>query len=126
MSTLKFDPDSPSIIVSVKLQGIYPETATLIIDTGASYVMIPWRLATAINLNVDPNKTIPITSATTIEIVPIVTIPEIEFLGKKVKFVKAVIKDLPPTSPAEGLLGLSFLRHFKLTVDFKKGNLSLE
>lgn len=46
-------------------------------------------------------------------------------LGKKIKNVEAIVKDLPPEAPADGLLGLSFLKYFKLTIDFKKGFLSL-
>lgn len=126
MPTLKFDPKAPHIIVGAKIQSIYPETATLILDTGASAVVLPRRLASMIGLNIDPKRTVKTTTATTVEIVPEVTIPEISVLGKTAKNVRAIIKDLPPQAPADGLLGLSFLKHFKLTVDFKKGLLKLE
>lgn len=125
MSTIKFSPSSLSIIIDAKVKASRFEIASMVVDTGASYVTLPWRLATSIDLRVDPKKTIELTSATTIETVPIVDIPEIEVLGKSIKNIKAIIKDLPPQTPADGLLGLSFLRHFKLTIDFKKGLLKL-
>lgn len=61
-----------------------------------------------------------------VETTPKIIIPEIKVLGKKVKNVEAIVKDLPPEAPADGLLGLSFLKHFELTIDFKKGILGLE
>lgn len=126
MPTLKFDPEAGNIIIEVKIKDRFAEISNLVLDTGATYIMIPWKLALAIKLNVNPAKTIKITSATTVETVPIVTIPEVEVLGKKIKKVEAVIKDLPPEAPVDGFLGLSFLKHFKLTIDFKKGVLSLD
>lgn len=122
----KFDPHAPNIILSAKIKSNYPATTTLIVDTGASIVVLPWKLASIIGLNIDPERTIQTTTASMLETVPQVIIPEMSILGKTVKNVEAIIKDLPPQTPADGLLGLSFLKHFKLTIDFKKGFLSLE
>lgn len=131
MPTLKFSPSSLSIIIEAKVKASRTNIALMVIDSGSSYVTLPWRLATAIDLKVNPIETVQLTSASTVERVPIVSIPvvsipEIEVLGKSIKNVKAIIKDLPPESPADGLLGLSFLKYFKLTLDFPKGLLSLE
>jgi len=126
MSDLKFNPDIYSIFVETRLKSRVTAIANLVVDTGASYVVLPWRLVTSIGIGIDPKKTLQITTATTVETVPKVTIPEMTVLGKSVKNIEAVIKDLPPQSPADGLLGLSFLRNFKLTIDFKKGLLSLD
>ncbi len=126
MSTVKFDPESPNIIVEAKIKATPSVITLLIVDTGASVVVLPWRLVPKIGLTVDPIKTMQATTASMVETVPEVIIPELSVLGKTVKNVQAIIKDLPPEAPADGLLGLSFLKHFKLTIDFKKGNLSLE
>lgn len=122
----KFDPQSPNIILSAKIKSNYPATTTLIVDTGASVVVLPWKLVSLIGLKIDPNKIIQTTTATTVESVPQVNIPEMSILGKTVKNVTAIVKDLPPESPADGLLGLSFLKYFKMTIDFKRGILLLE
>lgn len=79
----------------------------------------------AMGIPVDMNNTVQLTSASTVETTPKITVPEISVLGKRVKNVEAIIKDLPPQAPADGLLGLSFLKHFKMTIDFKKGILEL-
>lgn len=126
MSTLKFDLSILSLIVNADIKATHPTIARLVIDTGATFVVLPWRLTAAIGISIDPQKTIEITTATTVETVPKVIIPEIQVLGKSVKNVEAIVKDLPPQAPVDGLLGLSFLKHFKLTIDFRKGLLSLE
>lgn len=126
MADFKFDPDD-LIIVNARIKSkLSTIAASLVFDTGASSVVLPWKLVSAIGIKIDPDKTIQTTTATTVETVPRIIIPEMTALGKTVRNVEAVIKDLPPQSPAEGLLGLSFLRNFKLTIDFKKGVLSLE
>ena len=126
MPSLKFDPTTASIIVNADIRAIHPTVARLVLDTGASFVMIPWRLAQAIGIKIDPKNTIQITTATTVETAPKVLIPQISVLGKTVKNVEAIVKDLPPSSPVDGLLGLSFLKKFKLTINFKQGLLQLD
>lgn len=126
MPALKFNPQDLSIILDVEISGKASTITRLVLDTGASFVVLPWKLAVAIGLQIDPEKTIQTTTATTLETVPKVIIPEISVLGKKVRMVEAIIKDLPPEAPVDGLLGLSFLKNFKLTIDFSKGELILE
>lgn len=125
MSQLKFNPSSPSIIVNADIKAGLPTVAKLILDTGASYVTLPWSIISAMGIPIDTNNTVQLTSASTVETTPKIVLPEITVLGKRVKNVEAIIKDLPPEAPADGLLGLSFLKYFKLTIDFKKGFLEL-
>lgn len=126
MPMLKFDPETPSIIVDADIKASLPTIAKLVLDTGASYVVLPWKLTSAIGITIDPKRTLQITTATTVETVPEIIIPQISVLGKTVRRVMGIVKDLPPESPVDGLLGLSFLKHFKLTLDFQKGMLRLE
>lgn len=125
MSQSRFNPSSPSIIVNADIEAIYPTTAKLILDTGSSFVTLPYNLVSSIGLHIDIKNVVRLTSASTVETIPKIIIPEMRVLGKVVKNVEAIVKDLPPEAPADGLLGLSFLKHFKLTLDFKKGVLEL-
>ena len=125
MSRIKFNPDFPSIIINADIKASLPTVAKLILDTGASYVTLPWNIVIAMSIPIDTNNTVQLTSASTSETTIKIIVPEITVLGKRIKNVEAIIKDLPPETPADGLLGLSFLRHFKLTIDFKKGILEL-
>ncbi len=126
MQSITFNPSSFVIVLDVGLTGSRVGIAKMVLDTGASYLVVRWKLMSAIGIKIDPQKTVHTTTASSIETVPKVIIPEVIVLGKRVKNVEAIVKDLPPESHVDGLLGLSFLRNFKLTVDFKKGLLSLE
>lgn len=126
MSNLKFNPQDLSIVIDAEITSRTSTITRLVLDTGASFVVLPWRLAIAISLRIDPQKTIQTTTATTVETVPKVTIPKISVLSKTATNVEAIIKDLPPEAPIDGLLGLSFLKHFQLKIDFPQGELNLQ
>lgn len=126
MQKITFDPSSPVVVLDVSIKAKRTTIAKLVLDTGASCVVLRWKLIYAVGLTIDPRKTTQTTTATTVETVPEVIIPEMSVLGRSVKNVEAIVKDLPPESHVDGLLGLSFLRHFTVMIDFRSGVLSLE
>jgi len=126
MSQFKFEPRSEAIILDTVLEGKITLHARLVLDTGASLIVLPWWIATGLNLQIDPAHLIQTTSASMVETVPLTKIPKVTVLGKTVKNVSCLIKDLPAESGVDGLLGLSFLRNFNLEINFKKGILTLE
>lgn len=100
-------------------------TARFVFDTGASLVILPWKLATGLGLRIDQTNIIQTTTASTVESAPMITIPKMSVLGEEVKDVNALVKDLPPEAGVDGLLGLSFIKHFQVRIDFNKGVLTL-
>lgn len=127
MTKLSFDPSATSIIVKAKIEaprGI--QFANLVFDTGASLVMLPWDIAIGVGLVINPKRTIKTTTASSVETSPLTTIPAVSVLGMTVKNVGCIVRDLPPSSNVDGLLGLSFLRNFNVTINFEKGILSLD
>ncbi len=126
MAIYQFNPQDNSIILEVHLKGRFTQHAHLVLDTGASLLVIPWKIATSLGLRIDPNHLIDTTTASTVESSPLTTIPQVSVLGKSIKNVECIIRDLPKEAGVDGLLGLSFLKNFKLTIDFKKGFLLLE
>jgi clan AA aspartic protease (TIGR02281 family) len=128
MAKVNFDSQSPIIAVDVTLEG---ERGTkrkikVALDTGATYTMIPWEIAEALGYKpeISKEKVILIT-ASGVETTPVIEVKKIKFLGESVDNVSVVCHDLPPKSYVTGLLGSSFLRHFKITIDYLKGILEI-
>lgn len=119
---MRLDPRVPVIVLEVELTG---EAANVIVDmaldTGATYIMVPWLVAEA--LGYDPavsRRRINLTTASSVEVAPLITIKNVKALGVEVGDVEAVCHDLPPGSSVQGLLGLSFLRHFDIDLHFRR------
>ena len=100
----------PSLIVYAQLSGTRTILLRLLVDTGATYTMLPLKAAMAIGL--DPStstRRIPIVTVSAVEYTPVVTIPALSCLGHHMKQVEVVCHDLPPQSAVDGLLGLNVL-----------------
>lgn len=126
MAVVRFDPQAPVIVVYVTLQGRLVQTARMAVDTGATYTMIPWEIAEA--LGYEPERTkerINMVTASGVERAPLITLSSISLGGDEVKEVPTLVHDLPPRSYVDGLLGLGFLRHFRIDLDFAEGVLEL-
>ena len=118
---MQLNPQENVIVVPVELSNDSgSRVVDMALDTGASYVMIPWQIAEA--LGYDPavsRRRINLTTASSLEVVPLITIRSVKVLGGEVQSVDAVCHDLPPGSRVQGLLGLSFLRHFDVDIHFR-------
>ena len=118
---------SGPIIVYVELVG--PRTARTIrmaLDTGAILTVIP--IETALAIGYDPataTKRIELVTASGVELAPQLAIRLMRCLGQTIQPVDIVCHDLPAQSPVKGLLGLNFLRHFDLHLNFLRRFLEL-
>ena len=98
----------------------------LILDTGAAYTMIDWD--TAIALGDDParqRKSLAIVTANGKIQTPLISIEKISILGATARRIPAICHDIPEMIEVSGLLGLSFLKHFKTTIDYPALSLSI-
>ena len=123
-----FDPRSPIIPVDITLEGESgaKRRIRVALDTGGTYTMIPWQIAEA--LGYEPaiaKEKVTLITASGAETAPIIEIKSVKFLGENIDNVKLVCHDLPPKSYVVGLLGSSFLRYFKITIDYTKGILEI-
>ena len=129
MGQQAFDPARHIIIVRVKLQDesgrlLYLQMA---LDTGASMTVIPWQAAERLGL--DPARSrrrVRFMTGSGMEVAPIIMVPAMELMDVCVTDVPVLCHDLPQRSLVDGLLGLSFLKHCRLSIDFKQGILQLE
>ncbi|MEK6826487.1 MAG: retropepsin-like aspartic protease [Nanoarchaeota archaeon] len=127
MGKINFNKESNVIDVHIEIKNgnktLRPKMA---LDTGATFVMIPLEIAETLGLHpeLSQEKTEMIT-ASGVEKVPIVTLKLVRFAGKEVTNVKAIVHDLPQKSYVDGLLGLSFLRNFNISINFKEGFIEL-
>ena len=111
-----------------------PVTATVnegfdqdfLIDTGASFVTIPYSTVEALGLEdeISPHQQEVQTAGGPVTASSII-LSSIEMQGWAVSDVKAVVMDLP-NRPGLGLLGLNFLNRFRLDLQADEGILTLE
>jgi predicted aspartyl protease len=111
---------------SVRDKGL-PVYLKLAIDTGASYTMISNEAILSIgpNPSLHALRKIEVTTGSGIIFVPVIKIPRFRALGYEIKNLEVICHTLPPESSVEGLLGLNFLRAFKITFDFPKNTIEV-
>ena len=122
MSIFRYNPKNSIIICHCEITGPKLSLALkMAVDTGATYTMISVEAAIAVGC--DPftvRRRIEMTTGSGVEYVPVIIIPEFKTLGVKMTNLEVVCHNLPVESPVEGLLGLNFLNHSKLLIDFSR------
>jgi clan AA aspartic protease (TIGR02281 family) len=120
---IRFVPGARQIPVSASLnQGTSQD---FIVDTGASMVTIPYSTAADLGIIItvrNPRRTV-YTAGGVIH-APEVVLDSITLEGFETSNVKALVLDLP-NQPDMGLLGLNYLRRFKLDLSTDEGLLAL-
>jgi aspartyl protease family protein len=127
-------PDSVSIplesegqvaVVLAVLNGRTP--ASLIVDTGATYTVISYDMAD--ELRIDVSEHTPVTrlqTANGVITAPVVELDSVDVGGMKLNQIKAAVHDFASGMPAAGLLGLNFLKHFRVDIDTATRTLVLQ
>lgn len=124
-SVVKIDSAAPIIVLDTFL-GKNRYRVDMALDTGASYVMLPLYVAEYLNYDVILGKKIPIATVSGVEKVPLIKIDKIPVAEVTKRNIEAICHDMPPESPVQGLIGLSFLRNLRTIVDLKKGYIKIE
>lgn len=113
-------------VVTVQLNG--ERDAQLIVDTGASHSIVSHRLALELGLYSDSTMgTVTMNTVGGSVQAPLARMKSIRLAEAEVKDSVVVVHDLPESPEGvEGLLGLSALRQFQVTLDPTKKRLSLQ
>lgn len=114
----------PDLVVDAVLNGRVKRD--FLVDTGASFVTISQATAKALGIHIDDDTPeIAVTTASGRTVVPMTVLKRIVVGRAEVRDVEALIMDLPKGSEIDGLLGLTFLNEFKVSVDSNRGKLIL-
>jgi clan AA aspartic protease (TIGR02281 family) len=107
-----------AMLVDVILDGFLK--TRLFVDTGATLTVISEDLAKRLSLNLDQAAVVPLQSASGRFLAPLKKLRAIEVGGAVVRDVDVVVHDIG-TPGMSGLLGMSFLDHFQVTVNAAAG-----
>ncbi len=123
---INFSKNASGIIVSATLNG--KTTALLVVDTGASLVVISAKTARAMGIEMrGDDKKIELTLADNKKTTAIpVVLDSVEVGGFQAFHVTAAVTDESPAPGIEGLLGMSFLGNFIVKIDSNGNKLILE
>ena len=114
-----------SIIVEALLNDLVK--ANLILDTGASLVVISPEIMDKLGLDIKKGVPILTTLADGRKVkAKLVILESIKVKGVEVKNVQAAVLENQETTTEDGLLGMSFLENFMLKIDAKDNKLILE
>jgi predicted aspartyl protease len=130
MARLTYDPAAPVIIIDLLLESADGTSSLLIpvvLDTGASFTVVATDVL--VQLGYDPANPLlarqRVVTGSGVEYAPRITVRSATAIGQKVTRLEVLCHDIPAESGVDGLLGLNFLRHFKLTIRPRKGIIEL-
>jgi clan AA aspartic protease (TIGR02281 family) len=121
---INFTPGTQQIPLTAVLNG--SANQKFVVDTGASLVTIPRSTAEELGLEVDASNPLrKVYTAGGVKYAPEVTLFSITVEGWEVTDLKALVLDLPNQSEL-GLLGMNYLRRFRMDINTENGVLLLE
>lgn len=114
-----------SVVVEALINGRRP--GRLLLDTGASLTVISRRLAREVDLSLDPGAArVTLQTANGPIQALLATLDAVRVGAAEVNHVLVAVHDVPGLgSEIDGLLGMTFLRHFRLTIDPERRELTL-
>jgi clan AA aspartic protease (TIGR02281 family) len=119
---MSFEPKALFVKVNVNDRS----SGHFILDTGATYTTISRKMAEELGLDLRHSETISITTANGELKVPKVRLKSVKVNNIEASDVEATVMDFENNASFSGLLGLSFIQHFKLTLDPQNGQMRFE
>jgi predicted aspartyl protease len=125
--TTSFRSNQGLIIVPVELFGVSGSTILrMALDTGATYTTASVEMLTAIGYQPDlVRDRVQVIAGSGLISAPKVIIQQIDALSQTRLSFPVLAYTLPKSAGIDGLLGLDFLRHRTITIDFRTGRIML-
>ena len=117
----------PIVVRNVKITGPKGSVRVdLIFDSGAAFTALSWSVLKVIGYDpaIAPERQEIVTANGVIE-VPKLQVESIAVGEAQARRVKVICHDIPELAGIRGLLGLSFLKHFRTMMDYKEGYLEI-
>jgi len=117
----------PLVVRNVKIAGPKGSVRVdLVFDTGAAFTALSWSVLKVIGYDpaVAPERQEIITANGVIE-VPKLRVDSITIGNVEAREVEVISHDIPELAGIRGLLGLSFLKHFRTVIDYRQGYLEI-
>lgn len=117
----------PLVVRNVKIVG--PKgfvRVDLIFDTGAAFTAISWSVLKMIGYDpVSVSERQEIVTANGVIEVPKLRVESIVIGNIEAREVEVICHDIPELAGVRGLLGLSFLKHFRTVIDYRQGYIEI-
>ena len=124
---MKLKLETPIVIRRVRINGRTGfREIDMVLDTGAVYTVIAWDVAK--DIGYDPaisERRMQIITADGIIEAPLITVQSVHVTSLGKESVEVICHDIPEITGIEGLLGLSFLKHFRTLIDYTTGILEI-
>lgn len=117
----------PLVVRNVKIAGPKGSVRVdLVFDTGAAFTVLSWSSLKVIGYDpaVAHERQEVITANGVIE-VPKLRVDSITVGDAEAREVEVICHDIPKLAGVRGLLGLSFLKHFKTVIDYRQGHFEI-
>jgi len=111
------------LIVRATLNGTL--SGPMLVDTGASYCVLTRAAARRLGVSGRRSDSVPVATANGHVRADLVTLGSLEIAEARVAGIDAVVMDAVEP-PLIGIIGLSFLNHFRYSVDHLEGTIQLE
>jgi len=115
--------DGTHLVVNGTLNSVL--SGLMLVDTGASYCVLTRAAAHSLGLTPTARSTVPVSTANGQVVADLVRLDSLAIDDARLRGVDAVIIDAVDP-PLIGVIGLSFLNHFRYSVDHARGTIQLE
>jgi predicted aspartyl protease len=126
MTQLHFDPNADSLIFHCQVEHHRTRMVWLVLDTGASTTILRESVLHDIGYSPeDLTEFVSFGDASQSHTVPKIVLKSFSLATANVKNLEVLCYSLPEEYGIDGVVGLNFLRHFNLFLNFEQGILTL-